>query len=250
MEYEWNASPLLGVLGVWILILGIATTLAGRSSRNTEKSLHFVFIWALLLYTASGLGLVFAYGIDSSFRCWNRLSVVIMTLALVALGKFFSGWKFSHIPIAILLVFVTAITQLAPLKDAGIGAEPDETSIAAFTSLQVVATYIQNEIEPGCKILQLPIMEYPEGGQIGQVGNGNHLWLPLLTHGFHWSYGAPKGTKLSNFWDRNATADVSIEKAKSRGFCAVVVDLRSDILPSQYWLQDSYLLGNYRIFQL
>jgi hypothetical protein len=93
-------------------------------------------------------------------------------------------------------------------------------------------------------------MEYPEGGQIGQVGNGNHLWLPLLTHGFHWSYGAPKGTKLSNFWDRNATADVSIEKAKSRGFCAVVVDLRSDILPSQYWLQDSYLLGNYRIFQL
>ena len=106
MEFEWNASPLLGVLGVWILILGIASTLAGRSSRGTDKSLTFIFIWALLLYTASGLSLVFAYGIDSTFRCWNRLSIVIMTLALVVLAKFLSCLKFSHIPIAILVVIV------------------------------------------------------------------------------------------------------------------------------------------------
>ena len=36
----------------------------------------------------------------------------------------------------------------------------------------------------------------------------------------------------------------------SNGFCAVVVDLRSDILPDQSFLRDSHLLGNYRIFQL
>ena len=229
MEFEWNASPLLGVLGVWILILGIASTLAGRSSRGTDKSLTFIFIWALLLYTASGLSLVFAYGIDSTFRCWNRLSIVIMTLALVVLAKFLSCLKFSHIPIAILLVFVTAVTQLIPLNGAGISAEPDETSRAAFTSLQVVADYVQNEIELGCKILQLPIMEFPEGGQVGQVGNGNHLWLPLLTHGFHWSYGAPKGSLAGNYWSkyRLDPIEVIVKKAAADSFCAILSDSRS-----------------------
>lgn len=235
MEYEWNASPLLGVLGVWILIIGITSTLAGRSPRSTDKSLSFIFIWALLLYTASGLGLVFAYGIDSSFRCWNRLSIVIMTLAFVALAKFLSGLKFSHIPIAIILVFVTAFTQLSPLNGAGIGAEPDETSRAAFRSLEVVAAYIQKEIEPGCKILQLPIMKFPEGGQVGQVGNGAHLWLPLLTSGFQWSYGAPKGTEAGDYWPNLAQESVQlqIESAVQKSFCAVIVDLRGGFTSSQ-----------------
>ena len=44
MEFEWNASPLLGVLGDWILILGIASTLAGRTSRSADKSLGFLFL--------------------------------------------------------------------------------------------------------------------------------------------------------------------------------------------------------------
>jgi phosphoglycerol transferase len=229
MEYEWNASPLLGVLGVWILIIGITSTLAGRSLRSTDKSLSFIFIWALLLYTASGLGLVFAYGIDSSFRCWNRLSIVIMTLALIALAKFLSGLKFSHIPIAIILVFVTAFTQLSPLNGAGIGAEPDETSRAAFRSLKVVAAYIQKEIEPGCKILQLPIMEFPEGGQVGQVGNGNHLWLPLLTQGFHWSYGAPKGSLAGDYWSRYKLDPIEtiVETAANNSFCAILSNRQS-----------------------
>jgi phosphoglycerol transferase len=235
MEYEWNASPLLGVLGVWILIIGITSTLAGRSPRSSDKSLSFIFIWALLLYTASGLGLVFAYGIDSSFRCWNRLSIVIMTLALIALAKVLSGLKFSHIPIAIILVFVTAFTQLSPLNGAGIGAEPDETSRAAFRSLKVVAAYIQKEIEPGCKILQLPIMEFPEGGQVGQVGNGNHLWLPLLTSGFQWSYGAPKGTEAGDYWPNLAQESVQlqIESVVQKSFCTIIVDLRGGFTSGQ-----------------
>jgi hypothetical protein len=229
MEYEWNASPLLGVLGVWILTLGIATTLAGRSSRNTEKSLHFIFIWALLLYTASGLSLVFAYGIDSSFRCWNRLSIVIMTLALLALAKSLSHIKFSGLPSSILLIAITIVTQLIPLNAAGIGAEPDQVSKAAFQSLQAVATSVQNRVMPGCKILQLPLMEFPEGGQIGQVGNGNHLWLPLLTQGLHWSYGAPKGSLAGNYWSKYKleTIEVIAEKAAADSFCAILSDSRS-----------------------
>jgi hypothetical protein len=158
-----------------------------------------------------------------------------MTLALIALAKVLSGLKFSHIPIAIILVFVTAFTQLSPLNGAGIGAEPDETSRAAFRSLKVVAAYIQKEIEPGCKILQLPIMEFPEGGQVGQVGNGNHLWLPLLTSGFQWSYGAPKGTEAGDYWPNLAQESVQlqIESVVQKSFCTIIVDLRGGFTSGQ-----------------
>lgn len=229
MEFEWNASPLLGVIGVWILVLGIFTTLAKRDSKNTENSLNFIFLWALLFYVASGLGLVFAYGIDPSFRCWNRLSVVIMTIALLTLAKFLSQVKFSNVLISVLLLVVAITTQLTPLQGAGIGIEPDETSKNAFASLQTVAAFIQTEIEPGCKILQLPIMAYPEGGQIGQVGNGNHLWLPLLTDGFHWSYGAPKGSLAGDYWGslKSGPVEVIAQKAFDDSFCAILWDRRS-----------------------
>jgi hypothetical protein len=229
MEFEWNASPLLGVIGVWILVLGIFTALAKKDSKDTRNSLNFIFLWALLFYVSSGLGLVFAYAIDPSFRCWNRLSVVIMTIALLALAKFLSRVKFSNFCTSVLLVIVAITTQLAPLQGAGIGREPDETSKNAFASLQTVAGFIQTEIEPGCRILQLPIMAFPEGGQIGQVGNGNHLWLPLLTDGFHWSYGATKGSLAGDYWTslKSGPVEAIAQKAFDDSFCAILWDRRS-----------------------
>ena len=231
-EFEWTISPILGVIGVWILIIGIAVSMSGRfSTNNNHKSIRFIFIWALLFYTATGVSLVFAYAIDPSFRCWNRLSIVIMTLALVALGATLSRFaKFNKVLFPLLLI-VAIFSQLFPLHDSGIGPEPDVVSKDAFTALQQVAAVIQREIKPGCQILQLPIMAFPEGGQVGQVGNGAHLWLPLLTAGFRWSYGAPKGTQTGDYWPKLAGELIPIQvKTAVRGsFCAVIIDLRSDI---------------------
>jgi hypothetical protein len=44
-------------------------------------------------------------------------------------------------------------------------------------------------------------MEFPEGGEITGIGNGQHFWLPHLPHGFDWGYGAPKGTNEAFFWE-------------------------------------------------
>jgi hypothetical protein len=224
-EFEWTISPILGVIGVWILIIGIAVGMSSRSStNNNHKSIRFIFIWALLFYTAAGVSLVFAYAIDPSFRCWNRLSIVIMTLALVALGATLSRFgKFNKAWFPILLV-VAILSQLSPLHDSRIGPEPDGISKDAFTALQQVASEIQQEIKPGCQILQLPIMVFPEGGQVEGISNGNHLWLPLITHGFRWSYGAPKGTQAGDYWLTHAEEEPTkvFSAASEDGFCAAV----------------------------
>ena len=231
-EFEWTISPILGVAGVWILIIGIAVSMSGRFRTDTnQKSIRFIFIWALLFYTAAGVSLIFAYAIDPSFRCWNRLSIVIMTLALVALGVAISRFgKFNRFWFPILLV-IAVLSQLSPLHDSAIGPEPDVVSKDAFNQLQQVAAVIQQEIKPGCQILQLPIMAFPEGGQVGQVGNGAHLWLPMVTSGFRWSYGAPKGTQEGDYWPKLSGESLQrqVKTALRESFCAVIIDLRSEI---------------------
>ena len=253
-EFEWTISPILGIIGVWILIIGIAVAMSERSqTNNNQKSIRFLFIWALLFYTATGVSLVFAYAIDPSFRCWNRLSIVIMTLALVALGETISSFsKFNKLWFPLLLV-VAILSQLSPLQDSGINPEPDVVSKDAFTALQQVAAVIQEEIRPGCQILQLPIMAFPEGGQVGQVGNGAHLWLPMLTSGFRWSYGAPKGTQVGDYWPQLAgkSVKVQIKTAEKNNFCAIVLDLRSGIelnIDDMYKYQIVKTVNNYSIW--
>lgn len=231
-EFEWTISPILGVIGVWTLLIGIAVAMAGRSrANNKQSSVQFIFMWALLFYTATGVSLVFAYAVDPSFRCWNRLSIVIMTLALVALGiSVGSCKKFNKMWFPALLV-VAILSQLSPLRNSGIGSEPDAISKDAFHSLQQVARVIQQNVKPGCQILQLPIMAFPEGGQVGQVGNGAHLWLPMLTSGFQWSYGAPKGTQAGDYWPKliGESIRLPVDSAAEDNFCAIVIDLRSEI---------------------
>ena len=227
-EFEWTISPILGVIGVWILLIGIAVSMAGRSrTNNKQSSIRYIFMWALLFYTATGVSLVFAYAVDPSFRCWNRLSIVIMTLALVALGATLSSFRKLNKAWFPILLVVAVLSQLSPLHDSGIGQEPDTFSIETFTALKQVATVVRQTTKPGCQILQLPQMQFPEGGQIGLVGAGSHLWLPLLLEDLRWTFGGMKGTVAGDYWLINHfSVGQIILKLQSKELCAVVIDTR------------------------
>jgi phosphoglycerol transferase len=233
MEYEWNATPLLGVAGVWLLLIGMGLSLVAVRKKNSSsnRSLLYIFPWSLLFYASGGLGLIFAYLIDPSFRAWNRFSIFILTLSLLALGIATSRTRFTQWLIAPALLVVTVTTQLLPLSSVGIGAEPDPISKAAFESLKGDAQNVEQQVSPGCSILQLPIMLFPEGAPVGDVGNGEHLWLPLLTKNLHWSYGAGKGTTEGKYWGEffGASPALPIQKARDLGFCAVVVNFQSNL---------------------
>ena len=233
MEYEWNATPFLGSIGVWLLliVLGLKVAQTRDMPISIPRSLAYLFPWGLLLYAAGGLGLVFAYLVDPSFRAWNRLSIVILTLSLLALGSALSKIKRAGWLMVATLLILTIFTQLTPLSSVGIAAEPDPISKAAYDSLQEDANSIEQLVTPGCSILQLPIMLYPEGVPVGDVGNGEHLWLPLLSKDLRWSYGAGKGTAEGKYWGEffGANPLLPIQRARELGFCAVVVNFQSNL---------------------
>ena len=235
MEFEWNAVPLLGVVGIWALIVLGALSVTGitKQPANLDRSILYIFPWSLLLYVSGGLGLVFALLIDPSFRAWNRISILVLTLSLLMLGLLLSQIG-SKIILRILspLILMTAITtQLIPLASVGIGEVPSQTSRATFIAIRNDANAIQKTLRAGCSVLQLPIMMSPEGGQVGDVGNGEHYWLPLLTKDLRWSYGAGKATSEGKFWAPYAGDDPApaIAIAKRLGFCGVLVNFQSNL---------------------
>jgi phosphoglycerol transferase len=233
MEFEWNATPLLAVLGVWSLLILLVLSVAGAYAghKQLDRVILYLFPWSLLFYVSGGLGFVFAISVDPSFRAWNRFSIVILTLALLALGVLLNTIRSSVLVRVLSPLLVTIITQLSPLSSVGIGALPNQISRVAFMALEQDARKIQEVIRPGCSLLQLPIMMSPEGGQVGDVRNGEHYWLPLLTKNLRWSYGAGKGTPEGMFWQTYAgtNASLSIKKAKELGFCAVLVNFQSQL---------------------
>jgi len=235
--FEWTATPLLGTIGVWLIVITLLRTIARHDRVTSAGPLHTYGFIGLLLYVTTGFGYIFALTVDSSFRTWNRLSIVIMTIALLLLGVCIQRLPTARIlrgaAIPVLILMLAFATQLRPLDSVGIGAEPDQVSRSRFLELKKFGRVIERKIPEGCSILQLPLMLFPEGGMVGEVGNGNHLWLPLVTRGFHWSYGAPKGTAAGDYWkDLIASSpDAAVERARSLGFCAVVIDARSGIDP-------------------
>ncbi len=155
-----------------------------------------------------------------------------------------------------LILVIGWTTQLSPLATVGIGREPDTASLQQYVDLKKAAGVVQGTFRPGCQILQLPIMEYPEGGMVGEVMNGNHLWLPLLTEGLRWSYGGPKGTVDGDYWKPlvGTEPSLAIDQARSDEFCGLVVDIRSGIDFEKLSLEDDLesvgpLIANYAIFR-
>lgn len=256
-EFEWLAVPLLAVLGIWILTLGLVRRAVRTDLPTGSERLHglqYLYFWSLLFFVAGGLSLVFAYGVDSSFRTWNRFAIVIMTASMAALTvvltQFLRSKSTATVGALIVLSF-GFLTQLRPIVSAGIGAEPDSVALAEFQALGKAAAVINRTIPKGCSILQLPVMAFPEGGLVDGVGNGQHLWLPLLTHGYRWSYGAPKGSIAGDFWSsRGLDPHDPIKEAEHLNFCAIVNQGASSIQGPPVEQMRRFRFGQFEVFFL
>lgn len=230
-EFEWLAVPLLAIAGIWVLTLGLVrrSIESNRLSYSVEVgALQFIFFWSLLFFSAGGFGLVFAYGIDPSFRTWNRFAIIIMTIALACISILLSEAlkntkKIVRVLTSILVLTVAFATQLRPVISAGIGVEPDRSATRQFEDLRRVADRFKASVPEGCKILQLPTMAFPEGGRLLEVGNGDHLWIPLLAPQYHFSYGAPKWSQAGKFWLTFNSVE-ALKKAEDLGFCGALIN--------------------------
>jgi hypothetical protein len=220
------------------------------------------FFWALLFFLSGGFGYIFALAITPTFRTWNRLHIILITISFLVLAHLLSeALKLLHNQKRPLIVLLTIVIvslqaqQIEQTKEQLVEMEPDKTSLGLFNDLVHLSNTLDTHFKKGCQILQLPIMATPEGGNVGRVLNGNNYWMPLINNNLRFSFGAVKGTNAGDFWLQYNDSGSAIAKAVELNFCGLIVDTYSDdqkwqTVPEELEILFSTLNGRYIIYKL
>lgn len=231
-----EGASYLGILGVGALVWLSVTAARGFLHRRIEEvpTAFWQVAWIVLVFTTGGLNAFAGAAGLLMFRTGCRSSVVILALVLewasrrattLAAGGGVGGaagaaqgrsWA-----VAAMLAASAAWDQV-PLPP------PNDALAATGRRIDADRTFVamlEEALPPGAKVLQLPLMEFPESPAPG-VGAYEHLRPYVLGSRLHWSFGTVKGRPreawLADLAKRDAAGVVA--ELRSRGFDAIVID--------------------------
>ncbi len=154
---------------------------------------------ALLFGTIGGLAILVSMAGFSQIRVWNRIVLIIAFFAMIIVLRWseqLTAWvrRRSTRPkpilagLAILVLAFGLWDSIPPVRKSYAVIEAQHASDRAFVA------QIEAEMPDGAKILQLPIIEFPEAEPVGKMVDYDHLRGYLADDGtLQWSYGSIKG---------------------------------------------------------
>jgi len=227
-EPEWFPVPALVTVGILVAL--------GRTNLkpNLDRFLRFGILLGIAIFVYSGLGFMFAVVLSPALRAWTRIGPFVAALALIVLGvaleRFFAagGRTIRKLLLGTFLIVSCALQVVDGRRL--IGASFDAVAAGSFQEpYERALEQLRITCGDGCPVLMLPFMELPEGGSVGDVGNGDHLMPGILSSEFQWSYGAMKGTRYDDWLESVRSSDYTQLAAEARhaGFRVIWVDTRA-----------------------
>ena len=191
----------------------------------TQRVLYVMIfggVWTLLFYTLAGLGPVFAAIVSPEIRAWSRISIILYLFAIGALALIIQ----KLITRRWLKITSAIVFALLVIVDQGIGVSRTfPVGTANDSSVKSFATQVDDELRPGCGVIQLPLKAFPESGPVGEMADYDHFMPYIYSQGnLKWSYGAVLGTKSGDYWDKVQSRSQFVEKASTSGACAIMVN--------------------------
>lgn len=209
-EY-WGVRPLdsegdpwggtLSVLGLLVLAASLCVALVGGVAGRflTDRRLRataLVGLTATLLGATGAGGAFVSFVLNPSLRAWNRISVVIVFCALVAVAIALEaiGRRLRHRAGAYAAVLV-AVVVFAAWDQTGSASRPDYAKLErAWNGDATFVKNINKTIGDRGMVYQLPYMEFPETAPVNGMGDYQPFRGPLhAPASMRWSYGAMKG---------------------------------------------------------
>jgi phosphoglycerol transferase len=201
----------LGMLGIAGFLGALWGAFAGRWRRDRpdtrpgwdrsalrEDATTFTLL-ALLFGTIGGLSILVSMAGFSQIRVWNRIVLIIAFFAMVIVlmwSEQLTAWirgrsKRPQVVLGALAVGVLAFglwDSIPPVRHSYASIEAQHASDREFVG------QIEDLMPDGAKILQLPIIEFPEAQPVGKMEDYDHLRAYLADDGtLEWSYGSMKG---------------------------------------------------------
>jgi phosphoglycerol transferase len=201
----------LGFLGIAGFLGALWGAFAGRWRRERpdirpgwdrsalrEDATTFTLL-ALLFGTIGGLAILVSMAGFSQIRVWNRIMLIIAFFAMIVVLRWselitervrsrFARPKPILAGLALLVLAFGLWDAIPPVRQPYPEIEAQHASDRAFVA------QIEAEMPEGAKILQLPIIEFPEAEPVGKMIDYDHLRAYLADNGtLQWSYGSIKG---------------------------------------------------------
>ena len=223
------ASLGFGFLLVWPLF-GMRVVATSKWARYRLGDLASINLIMLLLGTVGGLGYLIAATITPMLRGYNRVSIVIAMVALLAVGAIvdratlrFTRARWLPWAAAVLLLCLGIFDQTARVYP-----QTYRDLKAVNQSEREFAASAQKLLPSQSMVFQLPYGQFPYPGRTPPNGTGPYdLLLPYIySDGLRWSSGAMIG-RATAAWQEKVTAlavPEMLQQIRDAGFSAVYVD--------------------------
>ncbi|MGD9702722.1 MAG: hypothetical protein AB7Q42_04850 [Acidimicrobiia bacterium] len=224
-------------LAALLVIAGVAIVtraeVAEGSRRQTLQHLGFLTVVSLLTATLSGLSYLLALLGLKQIRGWNRMSVVIGFLAIVAVAfgveaviewvRRRRGAQVARVALAVGLVGLLGVAwydQTAPVDTAVRGGVRE-----AWESDATFFGEMADDLPTGAAVFEFPAMTFPEGGAIGRIGLYDGARGYLHAPSLRWGFGGMLGRVPT--WSpelETEAPELTVATLRDAGFRAVFVD--------------------------
>lgn len=227
---------IIAIIGFFILMLSL---FINRDSLVKKRlgMLSELNIMLVLLGTTSGLGTMIAFLITDKIRGYNRISIFIEYVCILGVAVLIGSIadRIKDNKKNVLYIIITASTGAVCLLSIW---EGGGQPVSAETYAEINNTYdsdekfvssIEDSVEEGAMIYQLPYHEYPEGESQNEMWD-YHLFTGYLhSDKLRWSYGSIKGREEDN-WNKNISEMESremVSELKKQEFAGIYIDRRA-----------------------
>ena len=226
---------LIAALGfVWLLAVSLLLCV-GAAQRLIQdvrqRALAAAALTAFLIGTTGGVSAVIAYGITPQLRSWGRLSIFIAFFALAALALLAdAAWRRidtrdrrrSILALGALgaVMVIAVLDQTSPTFVPAYG-----DAAAEYRSDGDFVREIENSMDPGAAILQVPYIRFPDQREFARIGDYDPLRGYVHSDDLRWSYGAMKGRPQD--WQGETVSmplSLLLPMASAAGFDGVYLD--------------------------
>ncbi len=224
---EVSALGIVGVAGlVGLSAVGLLALLAGRRADPELSRWSGLTLVAFLFYTVGGLGSFVALFATAQVRTWSRLQLYVLTLALLAVGRWLTRLERRRGvlvagTVAAVLTVVGVVDQTNPAY------APDHAAVATeMDGLRGYTGALQSALGAGCAIFQTPVLPYPETLGPQRMEGYDQLKPYLASDDLRFSVAPMRGTAAADWMLAVDTTDLTAlaEDLRSVGYCALEVD--------------------------
>lgn len=214
-EYPLVNENMMASLGM-VASVGFILSLLMLFRNGTKlKEISYLNIAVFLIATIGGIGSIVSV-IVKPMRCYNRMSLLLMFLSLLMIGKLLEMLK-ERITLKKYKILVLLLLIIGLLDQTVSFVPPDYSE---FESTRNFIAQIEEKMDHGDLIFQLPYNNWPSG-----ITYKNHMGY-IESDGLRWSYGAMQGREEANWQQMVASADAKsmVTQLKQAGYAGIYLD--------------------------